>query len=121
MDADLTSLVRAGDANSEVNLDFEGGLGSTAFAVLDRVSLTIVLSDTLRIGELSFIGDPGATSSSEAGSVATSNGHNVEISASCGYSWVQTDRVSDLGSGDPSFFRIVLRWIEDALCRAMTN
>ena len=108
IDVDLTSLVGAGDADSEANLVSEGGF--TAFTVLNRVSLAIVPSctvDTLRIGELSFIGDPGKTGSSEAGSVAISNGHDVDVSASCGYA-----RVSVLGSeatGETSFFRVVPR------------
>ena len=74
MDVDLTRLLCEGDAALGGNLAFKGVLGSMAFAVLDRVGLVIALPgtfETLRTGELSFIGDPGGTGSSRTGSVGT--------------------------------------------------
>jgi hypothetical protein len=112
MDVDLTSLVDEGDTG---NLAFEGSLWITALALLDCVGLVIVT-----IGELSFLGDSGATGSSETGSV-TSDGLDMEVSVSCRYSWADTDVVSfgRRGKGDRTFLRIVCWRADGALCRAM--
>jgi hypothetical protein len=113
MDADRTSLIGEDDG-FEGNLGLEDVLGSTVFAVLDRVELTFVSSgtfETSQTGASSFIGDPGGTDSSGigssgTGSVATSGILDIEASGSCG---AEADTISALESFESAAFRIVLR------------